>query len=170
MHQFNYFLFNSAERWFLKSCCWKALVSFDVSCSLHHSCYLVARQLSHAALMDGLGGRGPHYFPRAVKEKERAGIPMCLLWGNVASSPDKNAGFCLTMFSRMWVYSSISWSSLKIYRVWKNHPVSPHHSEYERDIHTEFRIGNPTVVRGADFVIVIQEAECRGGKANHDRR
>ena len=42
--------------------------------------------------------------------------------------------------------------------------------EYERDIHTEFRIGYPTVVRGADLVIVIQEAECRGGKANHDRR
>ena len=42
--------------------------------------------------------------------------------------------------------------------------------EYERSIHTELRIGSPTVVRGADFVIVIQEAECRGGKANHDRR
>ena len=34
------------------------------------SCYLVARQLSHAALMDGLSMDGPHYFPRAVKEKE----------------------------------------------------------------------------------------------------
>ena len=32
---------------------------------LSASCYLVARQLSRAALMDG-----PHYFPRAVKEKE----------------------------------------------------------------------------------------------------
>ena len=169
MHLFNFYLFNSAERWFLKSCCWKALVSFW--CVLFPPSFLLlSGQTIKPCCINGWAWRGPHYFPRAVKEKERAGIPMCLLWGNVASSPDKNAGFSLTMFSRMWVYSSISWSSLKIYRVWKNHPVSPHQSKYGRDIHAEFRIGNPTVVRGADFVIVIQEAECRGGKANHDRR
>ena len=52
-----FFLFNLAkrEKWALKSGCWKVLVSLCLCCFLHHSCYLVARQLSHAALMDGHG-------------------------------------------------------------------------------------------------------------------
>ena len=83
-------------------------LSVIVSVLFPPSFLLLSGQTIKPCCINGWAWLGPHYFPRAVKEKERAGIPMCFHWGNVASSPDKNAGFSLTMFSRMWAYSSIS--------------------------------------------------------------